>query len=87
MNDSQIRSCEDALGLLAAYLDGELEGGIGGEVESHLEKCRSCYSRAEFERRLKQKVAESGQADVRPELRDRVGDLIRSFAEPPAGSE
>jgi anti-sigma factor (TIGR02949 family) len=87
MTDREIRSCEDALSLLAAYLDGELKRGVGDEVERHLEKCRSCYSRAEFERRLKQKVAESGRAEVRPELRDRVSDLIRGFAEPTAGSD
>lgn len=80
MTDHEIRTCEDALRVLAAYLDGELTEVAGAEVERHLEKCRSCFSRAEFERRLKERVATSGHAEVRPELKNRVRDILRSFA-------
>ena len=79
MTKSEIRSCEDALRLLAAYIDGELTAPTDARLESHLETCRSCYSRAEFERRLKASLAELGQEPVRPALAERVQTLIRSF--------
>lgn len=75
----EIRSCEDALRVLAAHLDGELATPANEELEQHLQKCRSCYSRAEFERRLKASLAELGREDIRPELANRVRTLIRSF--------
>ena len=74
-----IKSCEDALRLLAAYLDGELESPSDLELERHLATCRSCYSRAEFERRLKDHVASVGREPVRPALADRVRTMIRKF--------
>lgn len=74
-----IRSCEDALRLLAAYLDGELDELSDHELERHLRTCRSCYSRAEFERRLKSHVGALGREEVRPELSDRVRTMIRKF--------
>ena len=75
----EILTCEDALRLLAAHLDRELDAPATDELERHLETCRSCYSRAEFERRLKTCLAELGREDVRPELARRVATLIRSF--------
>lgn len=74
-----IESCEDALRLLAAHLDGELDGPSDRELERHLDTCRSCYSRAEFERRLKDRVATVGHEAVRPELAERVHTMIRKF--------
>jgi anti-sigma factor (TIGR02949 family) len=74
-----IQSCEDALRLLAGHLDRELDERATQQVERHLEICRSCYSRAEFEKRLKERVAELGHEPVRPELAHRVQTLIRSF--------
>lgn len=76
---TEIRSCEDALRLLAAYLDGELHPDSGEELERHLDTCRSCYSRAEFEKRLKAHVSALGQEPVAAGLEDRVRSLIRSF--------
>ena len=76
---TEIRSCEDALRVLAAHLDGELDGSTGQGLEEHLERCRSCYSRAEFERRLKARLTDAGREPVRPELADRIHRLIRAF--------
>lgn len=75
----EILSCEDALRLLADHLDGELESARGRELERHLETCRSCFSRTEFERRLKAKIAGVGQQPVTPTLTRRVQTLIREF--------
>lgn len=68
-------TCEEALSFLAAYLDGELDGAGGGDVERHLSRCRSCYSRAEFERRLKARLASLSQSGVSPEFAERIRRL------------
>lgn len=75
-------TCEEALSFLAAYLDGELESAADSDVESHLARCRSCYSRAEFERRLKGRVAALGRSAVRTEFAERIQQLMNAF--PPA---
>lgn len=71
--------CRAALRLLAEYLDRELAADEHQLVERHLEKCRECYSRAEFERQLMGRFAALGRQDVEPELEKRVRGLIRSF--------
>ena len=79
---TEIRTCEDALRVLAAHLDGELDGAR--ELERHLETCRSCYSRAEFERRLKARVADLGHEPVSDALSRRIRTLIGDFTAPGA---
>lgn len=82
MTEHEIESCEDALQVLAEYLDGELGDrapGARAGLERHLAICRSCYSRAEFEKRLKARIAD-GAADVPDGLRDRMQTMIREFA-------
>ena len=79
MMKTEIKSCEDALRLLAAHLDAELDHASEREIRKHLATCRSCYSRAEFERRLKEQVAGLRRQDVRPELNARVRTLIGEF--------
>lgn len=79
MSTTDIRSCEDALRVLAAHIDGELEQATRDQVERHLETCRTCFSRAEFERRLKDSLAALGREPVRPQLTDRVRALIDEF--------
>jgi anti-sigma factor RsiW len=72
-------TCEEALSFLAAYLDDELEGATDREVEHHLARCHSCYSRADFERRLKGQLASLGQSAVRPEFAERIQQLLGKF--------
>lgn len=80
MTEAEITSCEDALRLLAQYLDGELEEQSRAQIGRHLERCRSCYSRAEFEKRLKAQVAEVGRAPVPSRLERRIRSLMSDFA-------
>lgn len=76
MSESTSLSCDDALRLLAQYLDRELGDGDRAEVEQHLATCRSCFSRAEFERRLKDELARLGSSEVPPALKDRIRVLL-----------
>jgi mycothiol system anti-sigma-R factor len=45
--------CEEVLRRLELYLDGELEGGLGVEIEEHLVTCDPCTGHSDFQRKLK----------------------------------
>ena len=80
MNTSERIGCEEALERLAAYLDQELTPQATAEVRRHLEKCRSCYSRAEFERRLKGRIRDEMKIRVLPSgLEERIRGLLRGL--------
>lgn len=83
MNGERNLTCEEALRFLAAHLDGELQDATDREVESHLARCRSCYSRADFETRVKQQLAALGRTDIRPEFAERIRRLLGQFAPSP----
>lgn len=80
MAGTEITSCAEALRLLAAHLDGELDEHQHHEVDKHVRTCRSCFSRAEFERRLKTSVAELAREPVPPEVDRRIQTLLRQFS-------
>lgn len=73
--------CEEAIRRLAEYLDGELAGREASEVERHLETCRSCWSRAEFERRLRDRLADLRREQVDPDFEGRIRSLLRRFGQ------
>jgi mycothiol system anti-sigma-R factor len=79
MNQETTIDCEEALRRLFEYVDAELGDGRRREMDRHLERCRSCFSRVEFERRLKAHVAALGSADVPPTLEQRVRAVIDEF--------
>ena len=79
MTDPTVMTCDDALRLLAAYLDGEVSGDDRHNVGEHLARCRSCFSRAEFERRLKEQLAAVGTHPVERRLETRIRELIDQF--------
>jgi mycothiol system anti-sigma-R factor len=68
--------CEEALRHLLEYLDQELEEGTKQEIEHHLDLCKSCFSRAEFERRLKDRLHEVGRESVPDTLRARIKSIL-----------
>jgi anti-sigma factor RsiW len=84
MSAEMITNCEQALRLLAAYLDAELGAGEHQAMEHHLSLCRSCCSRAEFERHLKAELGHLRRADVHPAFERRIRELISQFATSPA---
>ena len=71
--------CEQALRMLAEFLDGELSDLERHDVRHHLDTCRSCYSRAEFEARLRVELAALARVSVPNEFEERVRSLIGRF--------
>lgn len=73
-------NCEQVVEHLWPFLDGELDVATSDDLRQHLDECRQCFSRVEFERRLRTMVRRSCECDEAPsELQERMRRLIRSF--------
>jgi mycothiol system anti-sigma-R factor len=73
-------NCEETLEKLWQYLDRELDGGSSSEFQRHLEHCRQCFSKVEFEQRLRAIVRRSCAGEqAPPELRERLSRLLRLY--------
>jgi len=79
MSEPDAINCEEALRRLLAFIDRELSGHDFESMERHLLRCRSCFSRMEFESRLKQQLSALASEDVPPFSRDRIRELMSRF--------
>jgi anti-sigma factor (TIGR02949 family) len=79
MSDPDNIGCEQALTRLLEFIDRELSEGERDSVERHLRTCRSCFSRMEFESRLKQRLSTLSADEVPRQSRERIRDLIKEF--------
>ncbi len=75
MSERTLR-CDEAMRMLAQFLDGELEHAGHEDLERHLEVCRTCCSRAEFERALRAQLVGVGRRKVKPAFVERIRQLI-----------
>lgn len=72
-------TCEEVIERLFDYLDRELDDQQAASIERHLHRCRDCFTRAEFEKRLRARVEATGTAAAPPRLRRRIRELIDRF--------
>jgi anti-sigma factor (TIGR02949 family) len=72
-------NCEEVLEHLMAYLDHEIDSDAAARIEHHLEACRGCFSRAEFERHLKEHVHAVGSQTAPESLRARIKQICDKF--------
>jgi anti-sigma factor (TIGR02949 family) len=72
--------CLRAIEAFYAYLDGELEDPAAiADFEHHLEHCRSCFSRIEFEKALNERMRRTAKRETPDALRKRVDKLMDKF--------
>ena len=71
--------CEQAIKMILEYLDKELPGNDQNAMDAHLETCRSCYSRMEFEKMLKGKVNSLPIQKAPDSLRDKIKKMTGKF--------
>ncbi len=72
--------CLQAFDHLYAYINGELSDPRSvAMIEHHLSHCRSCYSRAQMEREINDRLKNSGQPKPPPGLKSRLDKLIDEF--------
>jgi anti-sigma factor (TIGR02949 family) len=78
MTKQQI-DCEQALRQILEYVDHELGEHDHSLMEQHLHTCKSCFSRMEFESRLKKKVGALREDEVPSSVSERIKGLLKSF--------
>lgn len=72
--------CLEAFDHLYAYLNGELKDPKAvAVIEHHLQHCRSCLSRAQFEREINQRLKKTDTKPLPSSLTDRMKKLIDNF--------
>ena len=79
MSNIQAIGCEEALRRLFDYLDHELDESRRAEMEQHLKVCRGCYSRVEFEKRLKHRLPPAGAEAPSSDFERRIRKLLGNF--------
>jgi anti-sigma factor (TIGR02949 family) len=72
-------SCEEVIEQLFDYLDREIDEDLSAVIDRHLEHCRDCFTRAEFERKLRAKVADSAEVKAPERLQRRIKGLLSEF--------
>lgn len=72
-------TCEEAIRLIASYIDRELEADEIGALEKHIHRCKSCYSRVEFEQKLKNQLGTLRSTDVSAALQQRIRGLLENY--------
>ena len=70
--------CEQALAQIFEFIDHELSAHEREAMQAHLHTCKSCFSRAEFERRLKQKLT-GLREQATPDAQQRLQKLLKAL--------
>ena len=78
MKKKQTIDCEQALAQIFEFVDHELDARQREAMQEHLHACKGCFSRAEFERRLKQKLTGLRER-ASPVTQARIEKLIKSL--------
>lgn len=72
--------CLEAFDHLYAYLNNELDNEETiAKMEHHLQHCRSCFSRAQMERELNERLKNTGKDKTPETLQKRLRKLINDF--------
>lgn len=79
MSEHDKIGCEEVVAHLLEYLDGEMDTKKRAQIDRHLEECRGCFSRAEFEKLLRQKIGALGEEPAPPTLQRRLKMLLDEF--------
>ncbi len=71
--------CREAVRRMWDYLDRALDPKPTEELDAHLDTCTRCCGELEFNRQLRETVAERQAVPVSPELRSRVELLLEGL--------
>ena len=76
-------TCQDAQGLLGAYVDGEFDPVERREFDAHMSSCEACRGRVQFESWFRDGLRKSLPAPAAPPaLRERIRHQVRHTATP-----
>ncbi|MBI4547083.1 MAG: zf-HC2 domain-containing protein [Ignavibacteriae bacterium] len=72
-------SCEEAIKRVYDFIDNHLKAKARAELEHHLETCRHCFDRVEFEKLLKARLRHLKVDTESKALRKKIDELIEQF--------
>lgn len=72
-------TCEEVIERLFDYLDRELDAELSADIDRHIERCRDCFTRAEFEKKLRAKIIDATTVKAPDRLRRRIKGLLDRF--------
>ena len=72
-------NCEKVLQEVWVYLDGEMNEGDLVHFREHVELCRACFTRIEFERTLRISIREKTNHCCPDRLKQRVKQFLDNF--------
>ncbi len=72
-------SCEQVVQEIWVFLDGRLEEGDLIHFRQHMELCRACFTRIEFERALRESIREKTHHTCPERLKMRVQKFLENF--------
>jgi anti-sigma factor (TIGR02949 family) len=72
-------NCNEAFYQVFDYIDNYLKDKSRTEFERHLETCKHCFDRVEFEKLLKARLRSLQPTTVSDRLRKRVDTLLNQF--------
>lgn len=76
MKKIRMIGCEEALKQLYQFLDRDLSKVKDSEMKHHLSKCRSCFSKAAFEQKIKDRLQEVGRASAGESFEKRINKIL-----------
>ena len=69
--------CIEAFDYLYAYINNEITNPVElGNIKHHLSHCKSCYSRAQMEQELNERIKESGKSETPDSLQKRLRSIV-----------
>lgn len=69
-------TCEEVIEQIYQFLDEELDSALSDRINEHLERCRDCFTRAEFEKRLRARINEAAEVEAPERLHRRLQRLL-----------
>jgi anti-sigma factor RsiW len=82
-------TCQDAIALLADYLEAELGSDLAAELEEHLHGCAPCRAYLNTYRKSRELGAAAGRVEMPEEMRVRLRrlllDRLREGSSPASG--
>jgi mycothiol system anti-sigma-R factor len=72
-------SCDEAIQRIFSFIDNALENAPRAELEHHLETCRHCFDRVEFEKLLKSRLQKLKTETKSETLRKKIEEFVDQF--------
>ncbi|MEW8034259.1 MAG: zf-HC2 domain-containing protein [Candidatus Thiodiazotropha endolucinida] len=80
IHDALNSDCLEAFDHVYAYINNELKDEEAiKQLEHHLRHCKSCFSRAQMERKINERLKKTSKPKVPKTLRKRVKNLIDNY--------